>query len=108
MGMASLSSMTTTELRIRQIEKMNTLAVQKLHEVLAMGSVDTQQTDGTFEEYGDPDYQWKMEVAPSGTENLETVRITVETVAAKSTDPEVEVSGLVFTSPNIDNGGLGG
>jgi len=108
MGMGALSAMTTTESRVRQVEKMNMLAVQKLHEVLAVGSVSTQQTDGTFEDYGESNFKWTMEVAPSGTENLETVRITVETTANLSSDPSAEVSGLVFTSPNVDNGALGG
>ncbi len=108
MALGALSKMTTTELRLRQVEKMNLLAVQKLHEVLALGDVNNQQTDGTFEDYGEPDYKWTLEVAPSGTENVDTVRLTVETSSGRTTDPSAEVSSLVFTSPNAQNGSLGG
>lgn len=108
LALGALSKMTTTELRLRQVEKMNLLAVQKLHEVLALGDVNNQQTDGTFEDYGEPDYKWTLEVAPSGTQNVDTVRLTVETSAGLTTDPSAEVSSLVFTSPNAQNGSLGG
>lgn len=106
MGSGALSSMTRTELRQRELEKMNLLAVEKLNEVLAIGNVVGQETEGSFEEYGEPNYQWTLETADSGTDNLETVRVVVKTSDNKTTDPSTSVSGLVFTSPNIDNGGL--
>ena len=43
MGFSALSSMTRTELRVRQVEKMNLLAVQKLNEVIAYGNIANQQ-----------------------------------------------------------------
>ena len=54
MAMGAISSMTTTELRIRESEKTNLLAIQKLHEILAVGSIDSAPTSGTFEDYGEP------------------------------------------------------
>lgn len=108
MGLGAIASMTSLETRARETEHLNRLAVEKLHEVLAIGDVNNQQTEGTFDDYNEPDYKWTMEVAPSGTTNVDTVRITVEKSSAKSTDPSVEVTGLVFTSPNAQTGGLGG
>ncbi len=104
MGFSALSGMTRTELLLREKEKMNLLAVQKLDEVLAVGSVATQETEGSFQEYGEPNYQWSLETADSGTENLETVRVVVRTSEDKSTDPTSSASGLVFTSPNAQTG----
>jgi prepilin-type N-terminal cleavage/methylation domain-containing protein len=104
MGFSALSGMTRTEIRLRELEKMNLLAVQKLNEVIAVGGVDSQETEGSFEEYGEPNYKWTLESAASGTENLDTVRIIVEAADSKSTDPSASASGLVFTSPNIQAG----
>ena len=100
MGFAALSSMTTTELRIREVEKMNLLATQKLNEVLATGTVANQATDGNFDDYGEPKYKWTLDTVATGTDNLSTARITVHTSADRSTDPTATASGLVFTSPN--------
>jgi prepilin-type N-terminal cleavage/methylation domain-containing protein len=108
LGFGALSSMTRTELRIREVEKMNLLAVQKLGEVLATGNIANQQTDGTFQDSGEPNYKWTLDTVATGTENLATARITVQTTAGKSTDPVTTASGLVFTSPNAQNGALGG
>ena len=109
MGFGALSAMTRTELRIRQVEKMNLLAVQKLNEVLATGNVANQQTDGSFGDYGEPDYKWTLDTVATGTENLSTARITVKTSAEKTTDPTASASGLVFTSPNAQPAaGVGG
>ena len=100
MGFSALSSMTRTEIQIREKEKMNLLAVQKLNEVLAVGSVENQETEGSFDEYGEPNYEWTLESAATGTENLASVRIVVKTMNSKSTDPSASASSLVFTSPN--------
>ena len=108
MGFSALSSMTRTELRIREVEKMNLLAVQKLNEVLAMGNVTNQPTDGSFSDYGEPKYKWTLETAPSGKDNLTTVRIIVESSNGSKTDPSTSASGLVFASPNAQNGAQGG
>lgn len=108
MGFSALSSMTRTELRVRQVEKMNLLAVQKLNEVIAYGNIANQQTDGSFSDSGDPDYKWRMDTTASGTDNVATVRITVETSNNKTSDPTASANGLIFTSPNAKNGANGG
>ena len=107
MGFGALGAMTRTELRVRQVEKMNLLAVQKLNEVLAYGKVEGQQTEGSFSDYGEPDYKWTLETGASGTDNVSTVRITVQTNENKTTDPSSSASGLVFTSPNAQSGATG-
>jgi len=108
MGFSALSSMTKTELRLREKEKMNLLAVQKLDEIMALGDVANQQTDGDFSEFGEPNYKWTMDTQPSGTDNVSTVRVIVTTNDDKTSDPTSSASSLIFTSPNAQSGGAQG
>ena len=108
MGFAALGSMTRTEIRIREVEKMNLMAVQKLNEIIAYGNVSSQQTDGSFADFGEPKYKWTMDTVATGTDNLSTVRVTVTTSDSKPTDPSTSASGLIFTSPNSQPGASGG
>ena len=108
LAMGAIASMTTTELRIRDTEKTNLLAIQKLHEILAVGNVASAPTSGTFTDYGEPNYSWTLEVAATGTDGLETVHVIVTRTNAKTTDASSQVAGLIFTSPNATTGSLGG
>jgi hypothetical protein len=108
MGFIALGSMTKTELRLREKEKMNLLAVQKLDEIMAVGDVANQQTDGDFTDFGEPNYKWTMDTQASGTDNVSTVRVIVTTSDDKSTDPTSSASSLIFTSPNTQSGGAQG
>ncbi|MBS1702461.1 MAG: prepilin-type N-terminal cleavage/methylation domain-containing protein [Armatimonadetes bacterium] len=107
MGMGALSSMSNTEVRARQSEKMNLLAVEKMHEILGLGDVVNQQTEGTLEDYGEPDLKWTLEVAASGTENIYTVRLTIEKDNGTVSDPSAEVSTLLFVPPDSTTSGTG-
>jgi hypothetical protein len=103
-GLGALSSMSRLEVRMREAETMNRLAAQKLDEILAIGNVTTAATDGNFEDYGQPNYEWTLEVVPSGTENLDAIRVTVKPTTNADTAPEAQMSSLVFTSPNTTAG----
>jgi prepilin-type N-terminal cleavage/methylation domain-containing protein len=98
-ALGSLSAMTKTEVKLRKTEEMNRLAVQKIEEVLAVGNATTAETSGTFDDYGYTGYEWSLEVAPSGTENLDTVRVTVTETLANSSSG-VSVSSLLYTPPS--------
>lgn len=98
-ALGSLSAMTKTEVKLRKTEEMNRLAVQKIEEVLAVGNATTAETSGTFDDYGYTGYEWSLEVAPSGTENLDTVRVTVTEASANSSSG-VSVSSLLHTPPS--------
>ena len=98
-ALGSLSAMTKTEVKLRKTEEMNRLAVQKIEEVLAVGNATTAETSGTFDDYGYTGYEWSLEVAPSGTENLDTVRVTVTEASANSSSG-VSVSSLLYTPPS--------
>ena len=98
-ALGSLSAMTKTEVKLRKTEEMNRLAVQKIEEVLAVGNATTAETSGTFDDYGYTGYEWSLEVAPSGTENLDTIRVTV-TEASANSSAGVSVSSLLYTPPS--------
>ncbi|MCX6341988.1 MAG: prepilin-type N-terminal cleavage/methylation domain-containing protein [Fimbriimonadales bacterium] len=98
-SLGSLSAMTKTEVKLRKTEEMNRLAVQKIEEVLAVGNATTAETSGTFDDYGYTGYEWSLDVAPSGTENLDTIRVTV-TEASANSSAGVSVSSLLYTPPN--------
>ena len=98
-SLGSLSAMTKTEVKLRKTEEMNRLAVQKIEEVLAVGNAATAETSGTFDDYGYTGYEWSLEVAPSGTENLDTIRVTV-TEASANSSAGVSVSSLLYTPPS--------
>ena len=98
-SLGSLSVMTKTEVKLRKTEEMNRLAVQKIEEVLAVGNATTAETSGTFDDYGYTGYEWSLEVAPSGTENLDTIRVTV-TEASANSSAGVSVSSLLYTPPS--------
>lgn len=98
-SLGSLSAMTKTEVKLRKTEEMNRLAVQKIEEVLAVGNATTAETSGTFDDYGYTGYEWSLEVAPSGTENLDTIRVTV-TEASANFSAGVSVSSLLYTPPS--------
>jgi type II secretory pathway pseudopilin PulG len=104
-GLGALSSMSNTEVRMREAETMNRLAAQKLDEILAVGNVTTAATDGNFDDYGVSGYEWQLEVVPTGTENLDAVRVKVKPENNADRKPEAEISSLVFTSPNTVTGG---
>ena len=98
-SLGSLSAMTKTEVKLRKTEEMNRLAVQKIEEVLAVGNATKAETSGTFDDYGYTGYEWSLEVAPSGTENLDTIRVTV-TEASANSSAGVSVSSLLYTPPS--------
>lgn len=98
-SLGSLSAMTKTEVKLRKTEEMNRLAVQKIEEVLAVGNATTAETSGTFDDYGYTGYEWSLEVAPSGTENLDTIRVTV-TEASANSSAGVSVNSLLYTPPS--------
>ena len=98
-SLGSLSAMTKTEVKLRKTEEMNRLAVQNIEEGLAVGNSPAADTSGTLDDYGYTGYEWSLEVAPSGTENLETIRVTV-TEASANSSAGVSVSSLLYTPPS--------
>ncbi len=98
-GMAAVGSMSQTEIRMRESEKLSRLAHMKLEEVIALGDATNTDTDGTFEEYGEPDYQFSVEVTPSGVDSLDTIKVTATRSGGDSRSQEAKAVGLLFVPP---------
>lgn len=98
-GMAAIGSMSTTEIRMRESEKLSRLAHMKLDEIVSLGNATNTDTDGTFEEYGEPNYEFNVEVTPSGVDSLDTVLVIAKKSGGDSTTQEARAAGLLFTPP---------
>lgn len=103
-SLACLSGMTKTEIRLKQSELMNRLAIQKLDEILAVGNIDTVPNSGDFTDIGVDGFEWNMEVAPSDIENLQTIRITVSE-SSNASVVGASVHSLLFTPPDTATAG---
>lgn len=103
-SLACLSGMTKTEIRLKQSELMNRLAVQKMDEILAVGNVETAPNSGDFTDIGVDGIEWNLEVSPSDIENLQTVRVTVSETS-NSAVVGASVHSLLFTPPEATTGG---
>lgn len=98
-AMGAIGSMSQTEIRMRESEKLSRLAHMKLDEVMALGNAANTDTDGTFEEYGEPDYEYTVEVTPSGVDSLDTILVKATHSGGDSRSQEAKAVGLLFTPP---------
>jgi prepilin-type N-terminal cleavage/methylation domain-containing protein len=100
-AMGGLASISRAEASARETEILRRLAAEKLDDVLGTRDVQGTGADGAFD---DPDlagYRWRLEVSPSGVENLERVRVTVEHEGR-----EAIAEALLFSPPAT--GGVAG
>lgn len=98
-GMSAIGSMSQTEIRMRESEKLSRLAHMKLDEIMALGNATNTDTDGDFEEYGEPNYEFTVEVQPSGIDSLDTILVIAKKSNSDTTAQEVRAGGLIFTPP---------
>ena len=98
-GMSAIGSMSQTEIRMRESEKLSRLAHSKLEEIMALGNATNTDTDGNFEEYGEPNYEFTVEVQPSGIDSLDTILVTATKSNSDTSSQEGRASGLLFTPP---------
>jgi len=98
-GMSAIGSMSQTEIRMRESEKLSHLAHMKLDEIIALGDGANTATDGDFEEYGEPNYEFTVDVQPSGIDSLDTILVTAKKSNGDTTSQEARATGLLFTPP---------
>jgi Tfp pilus assembly protein PilV len=94
--MGAYSTISQGEMRAREKEKMQELAVDKFNELRAMTSSFTASDSGDFSDRGEPDLDWNLDVEPSGVQNLNAITVTVSRANASDTSPEAAVTELVF------------
>ena len=98
-AMGAIGSMSQTEIRMRESEKLGRLAHMKLDEVMALGDATNTDTEGNFEEYGEPNYEFTVDVQPSGVDSLDTILVTAKKSNGDTTSQEGRATGLLFTPP---------
>lgn len=98
-GMSALGSMSQTEIRMRESEKLSRLAHMKLDEVIGLGQGVNTDASGSFEEYGEPNYEFTVDVQASGVDSLDTVLVIVKKSNGDTTSQEGRAVGLLFTPP---------
>lgn len=100
-----LSALTRGQTYLQEQERMQRLAVSKYDEMIATGLTNA-ATSGDFQDYSEPRYRWEADIRDTGTENLQSLRVTV-TPAIRSNN-QASVEGLVFTAPAATDAGTTG
>lgn len=92
----ALGAMATSEGRARELEVMQRMAINKLHELTATGQATTAMS-GNFEDQNDTTYQWSLEVDTTGVTDLSAVTVSV-TRRDNPSGPKQTVESLQYTS----------
>lgn len=80
---------------MRETEKMQRMAQDKLSELVATGEATT-PADGDFSDRSQEGYTWSLESGTSGIANLDTVALTVTNAATKRT---ARMDTVVYVPP---------
>lgn len=94
-SLASFSTMIRTEDRVRETERMQRLAQDKLSELIATGQAST-STDGDFTDRNIEGYTWSLESNASGITDLDSVTLTVSKEGATQ---KAVLDTLVYVPP---------
>ncbi len=92
----ALSGMTRAQTAVNERDTVFELAQEKYDELVATGAYET-ETDGDFEGRYAGRYSWSLEVIDTGTESLQSIRLTVSPVSGDGRQAVVE--GVVMTPP---------
>ncbi len=76
-SLQALASLNRTEVNVRESQRTQQLAHQKLDELIATDEIQNAPLDGTFEDEGSPNLEWTLETEPSEVEALLIVRLSV-------------------------------
>lgn len=101
--LSALGEMANGEARAEVTERLQMLAHRKLQEIIATAEYQQAPLDGNFEIEGYPDITWNAEDEQSGVENLEIVRLTVQSPTGGATS-SFTVTQLIYRQPQ-DTGG---
>ncbi len=98
-----LSSITASQMRTLESERMQRLAIRKYHELLALNELSAGQADGDFLDIGEERYTWHADRIATGTTNLDSLRVQVFK-KGKETGQPFQVEGLIC-KPATTGGG---
>lgn len=75
--LGGIRAISAADLRAREADLLQRLAVLKLNEMGAVTDPQTSENKGDFTDQGYTDVSWVVEVVPSGTTNLDELTVTV-------------------------------
>jgi len=99
-----LRALNEGQARAFETEKVQRLAVRKLDELISTQQIGTTDTNGDFSDYGEPNYEWKATVQPSGIQSLDLITLTVDKSGGRSSDPGARIDTLYFEAPTTSGG----
>ena len=103
----ALGEMTRARGRAMETERMQRLAFDKYDELIATVQYTTPSLSGDFTDRNEYRYTWHAELLETGTTNLESFAVYVDS-AAGGTTKTVKVTGLVYVQPTTGTGAGGG
>ena len=107
--MGGLGAMSRAESRIRQVEKMTSLAQHKYDELVATSTSLNGSQSGDFSDQNLQNYNWSATIDQTGVTNLVAVTVTVtSTTDSGPSSPTGHVSGLMYQPPTTTTGTTGG
>jgi type II secretory pathway pseudopilin PulG len=95
--LTGIGSLSHAQAIMLQTERMQRLASDKFHEILATQDFTT--PNGDFQDRNDNQDVWEMTVSTSSITNLSTLKVTVHPTGSDSQNDQTSVSGLVFQPP---------
>jgi len=104
-AMSALGGMTKADGGMRESERMQRLADEKLQELLATGDWEF-STEGDFQDRNDSRYNWTATLEPSGIENLQVLAVTVSHANVRD-DVGTQAYELIYVPPTTGAGGQG-
>ncbi len=107
--MGGLGAMARAESRIRQVEKMTSLAQHKYDELVATSASLTGNQSGDFSDQNLQNFNWSATIDQTGVTNLVALTVTVTSSSDSSaSSPTGHVSGLLYQPPTTSTTTAGG
>lgn len=103
-ALGAVRAMIRSDYESRQTELMASLAREKYDEVIATREYTSAPLTGDFKDRNFEGYAFRVETEPSGTENLDILRVTVNR-SDKANELAGKLTGLVFVPPTPTEGG---
>lgn len=100
-SLGAMSALNKGELRARERETMQRLAFEKYDDAVATHDYTLAPLSGDFADHNLPNYSYRLEIEPSGVENLDVVHVTV---TSTTSNLQATAEGLVFTAPQTQEG----
>lgn len=94
--LGAYTGLARTQRKAMESERMQRLAIDKYQELVGTEALQTQSLSGDFSDRGEDRYTWQATVETTGTENLSSLNVTVQTRDGAEDGPTQFASGVVY------------